>query len=251
MDALKSLKLQKAAIMCGFAFLAFIGIGWLGVGHFYAPAHADLSLAETLQYFTQDYAWQNIWGNSCIIIAAAFLCPPSIMLGLYYADIEGRRPVWSIAAGVGGLSIALIIFMNGCMWMSCAYRPWLEAENVQMMSDFAWFAFLLGWVYLELEMMAVTIVSLNYKNRMIPRWFGFASLVGGLVLMGAQGIAFFQSGPFAYHGLMGFYMPMLVWGCWFIGETVFMLKENKRRTQELLAEHPELAVAAADDDEEE
>ena len=249
MDTLKGLKLQKVALCSGFFFLAFIGIGWLGVGHFIMPAHADLTLEETLQYFTVDYQWQNIWGNTCLIIASAFLCPTSVMMGLLFSDVEGRHPVWSICVAVGGLGIALIIFLNGCAWMTCAYRPWPEGDVVQSWSDWAWLAFLRGWVVLELEMVAATIVSMNYKNRVIPRWFSYASMVGMLVLMGAQGIAFFQSGPFAYHGLAGFYLPMAVWGLWFVGETVFWLKEVGRRKAELLAAHPELAVEEDDDDE--
>lgn len=47
-------------------------------------------------------------------------------------------------------------------------------------------AFLLGWIYLGLGMVASAVVELNDRS----------------------------AAPFAYHGLLGFYMPMAVWGAY-------------------------------------
>ena len=41
-----------------------------------------------------------------------------------------------------------------------------------------------------------------------------ASIVGAVVLVCAGGPAFTQSGPFAYHGVLAFYLPMAIWGVW-------------------------------------
>jgi hypothetical protein len=42
------------------------------------------------------------------------------------------------------------------------------------------------------------------------------------------GPAFFKSGPFAYHGLLAFYMPVVAWGAYIVGPKWFMFKELKR-----------------------
>jgi hypothetical protein len=44
----------------------------------------------------------------------------------------------------------------------------------------------------------------------------------------AAGPAFFKSGPFAYHGLLAFYVPVVVWGGYIVLTTWYMLKELKR-----------------------
>ena len=124
MEKESSVGLQRAALWCGYIFAALIAIGWLGIAHFIAPAPADLGIQETYTYFVETYHFQQLLGNSIgLIIGAAFLIPASIQMGIMLAQIEGKRPVWSIATAVGGIMISVIIFMNGCMWITAAYRP--------------------------------------------------------------------------------------------------------------------------------
>jgi hypothetical protein len=80
----------------------------------------------------------------------------------------------------------------------------------------AWFGFLLGWVFLSLQMVATALVGLGDASPRpaIPRTLSKASIVGAILLACAGGPAFTQSGPFAYHGLLAFYMPMAIWGIW-------------------------------------
>jgi hypothetical protein len=63
---------------------------------------------------------------------------------------------------------------------------------------------------------------------MIPRWFTWLTLAGALAIFTAAGPAFFKSGPFAYHGLLAFYMPVVVWGSYLSITTWFMIKELGR-----------------------
>jgi hypothetical protein len=44
----------------------------------------------------------------------------------------------------------------------------------------------------------------------------------------AAGPAFFKSGPFAYHGLLAFYIPVVIWGAYVTLTTWYMLKELER-----------------------
>ena len=66
------------------------------------------------------------------------------------------------------------------------------------------------------------------------------TLAGALSIITAAGPAFFKSGPFAYHGLLAFYMPVVVWGAYISGTTWFMLQELKRS-----ADRPEPVASVA------
>ena len=60
-------------------------------------------------------------------------------------------------------------------------------------------------------------------------------------LVFAAGPAFFKSGPFAYHGLLAFYLPVVIWGGYIALTTWYMLRELKRpsdRGQNLPVEAP-------------
>jgi hypothetical protein len=207
------------------------------VAHFYAPAPADLGIDGTKEWFSVTYKWDTIIGCTIFYIAAGLLPPGSIQFGLMLAKIEGRRPVMSITTAVCGIFISLIIFFNCCAWIVAAYRPETAADVIQSWYDWSWFAFLLGWIYLSIEMISTAVVELmdNRPQPMIPRWLTWATLFGALATLGAAGPAFFKSGPFAYHGLLAFYVPVVVWGGYISATTFYMLKELKREAAEAAA----------------
>ncbi|BBZ74824.1 hypothetical protein MANY_01610 [Mycolicibacterium anyangense] len=220
----------KIGLWCNWIFLALTVIGWLGIAHFIAPARADLGLDATKVWFTETHRWGVIVGCTLFYIAAGFLTPGSIVFGIMLSRVEGRHPLWSITTAVCGVFISLIIFFNCCAWIVAAYRPETGSDVIQSWYDWAWFAFLLGWIYLTFEMVATGVVELmdDRPQPLIPRWFTWLTLAGAVSIITASGPAFFKSGPFAYHGLLAFYMPVVVWGAYIAGTTWFMLQDLKR-----------------------
>jgi hypothetical protein len=221
---------QKAAIWCTWIFTALTVVGWLGIAHFYMPARADLGLEATKVWFTDTHRWGTIIGCSLFYIAAGLLTPGSVQFGFMLARIEGRWPVWSVTTAVCGVLISLIVFLNACAWIVAAYRPETSADVIQSWSDWAWLAFLLGWIYLSIEMIASALVELQDRRAqpMVPRWFTWFTIAGAVGILTAAGPAFFKSGPFAYHGLLAFYMPMAVWGIYLNVTAWYMYKELQR-----------------------
>lgn len=221
---------QRFGLWCSWIFVVLTVIGWLGIANFYMPFPADAGAEATKLWFTEQHRWGIIIGCTIFYIACGFLVPASIQFGIMLAKIEGRWPLWSMTTAVSGIFISLIIFLNACAWIAAAYRPEAGADVIQSWSDWAWFAFLLGWIYLIVEMLATGVVELMDKRPqpLIPRWLTWLTFAGAATLMTAAGPAFFQSGPFAYHGLLGFYLPMMVWGIYLITTTWYMLKALAR-----------------------
>ena len=240
MQVSREIRSQKIGLYCNYAFVALTVVGWLGIAHFWAPAPADLGIEATKQWFSQDYKWATIIGCTIFYIAAGILTPGSIAFGLNLAKIEGRRPIWSITTAVCGAFISLIIFFNCCAWIVAAYRPETAADVIQSWYDWAWFAFLLGWIYLTIEMVATAIVELmdDRPEPVVPRWFTWLTLAGAITLVFAAGPAFFKSGPFAYHGLLAFYLPVVIWGGYIVMTTFFLTKALDREARESATEVP-------------
>ncbi|MGH2901113.1 MAG: hypothetical protein ACRDMZ_20725 [Solirubrobacteraceae bacterium] len=210
------LRQQLFGLWCAPIFTVGIALGWLGLAHFWHPAPADLDAQATKAFFVDLHRDGMLLGNSILIVACAFLVVVSIQFGLMLAELEGRRPLWSITTAVCGILIALIVFLNAGFWIGAAYRPDAPAELIVALNDVAWLGFLLGWVFLSLQMVATAIVALGDDSArpLIPHALSKASLVGAALLICAGGPAFTHSGPFAYHGLLAFYLPMLIWGLW-------------------------------------
>ena len=223
-------KSLSIGLWCNWIFLVLTAVGWLGIAHFWAPARADLGLEATKVWFSETHHWGTIIGCTLFYIAAGILTPGSITFGIMLARIEGRWPLWSFTTAVCGVFISLIVFFNACAWIVSAYRPETGADVVQAFYDWAWFAFLLGWIYLAIEMLATAVVELMDDRLlpMVPRWLSWATIAGAVTIFFAAGPAFFKSGPFAYHGLLAFYVPVAIWGAYLALTTWYMLKELKR-----------------------
>ena len=220
----------KIGLWFNWIFVALTAVGWLGIAHFWAPARADLSLEETKTWFTETHHWGVMIGCSLFYIAAGLLTPGSVAFGIMLAKIEGRWPLWSLTTAVCGIFISLIVFFNACAWIVSAYRHESEASVLQAFSDWAWFAFLLGWIYLAIEMFATAAVELmdHRPKPMVPRWLTWLTFAGAVTVFFAAGPAFFKSGPFAYHGLLAFYIPVGIWGVYIALTTWYMLLELGR-----------------------
>lgn len=221
---------QKAGIACTWIFTLLTAIGWLGIAHFWMPPAADLGLEATKTWFTVDHRWGVLVGCSIFYIAAGILTPGSIQFGIMLAKIEGRWPLWSLTTAVCGIFISLIIFFNACAWLVAAYRPETGADVIQSWYDWAWFAFLLGWIYLSIEMIATALVEFQDKREtpMVPRWLTWFTIAGAVSIITAAGPAFFKSGPFAYHGLLAFYYPVVIWGAYLNITAWYMYQELVR-----------------------
>lgn len=225
---------------CSLLFAALIAVGWLGIAHFWLPAPADLTAEATKTFYTVTHRSGMLLGNTLLILGTALLVPGSIQFGQALADIEGPRPLWSITAGMCGSLIALIIFLNAAFWIGAAYRPEAGADVVVALNDVSWFGFLLGWVFLSMQMVATAIVALTDESPspLFPRWLSIASIVGAILLAAAGGPAFFKSGPLAYHGWAAFYMPMVVWGLWLVAHELIILGDLNRRIREAPSVRP-------------
>lgn len=227
-----SLSSQKIALICTYLFVALTVIGWIGIAHFYAPAPGDLSPEQLKHWFIEEYRWRTLLGCTLLYIGSALLIPGSLQWGFMLAKIEGKTPIMSATAAVCGVLIALIVFLNACAWIVCAYRAESDPTVIQAFYDWAWFAFLFGWVILALEMISSAIVEFqdNRAKPMIPRWMAYLTLFSATTMLGAIGPAFFKAGPFSYTGVFGLYIPVIVWGLYLLATNWFMYRHLSAST---------------------
>ena len=77
-------------------------------------------------------------------------------------------------------------------------------------------------------------------------------LLGCSIFLLSSGPAFTHSGTFAFHGFLGFYLPVIIWGAWMDAHAFFMRLDVRRRMKQEQAgapattpalEMPDLAAA--------
>jgi hypothetical protein len=85
---------------------------------------------------------------------------------------------------------------------------------------------ILPWppIFGQLGALIVAIFHDRSAAAVFPRWLGFFNLWVALLLLPASMIIFFKTGPFAWTGVIGFWIPAAVFGVWYIVMTVVLLR---------------------------
>jgi hypothetical protein len=112
----------------------------------------------------------------------------------------------------------ILTFYPAIWWLVAAYRPERPAELIYLMNDLAWLQ-LIGGVTVFFPLpgsIAVAAICDSSVNPVFPRWVGFFCLWVIVLIVPDQLIFFFHSGPFAWSGLFGLWIPLAVFGAWFL-----------------------------------
>lgn len=206
-------------------------VGWLILANFIDPASADLTAEETKQWFTVDHRDGVLLGCSIFLLSSGFLAIWTSQLAINMWRVEGRNPLMALTQYGCGIAIVVIVVINCSLWLGAAYRPEAGADVVVALNDAAWLGFLIAWPILSIQMLATARIALLDPRKVFPRWLSWASIAGAFLLVTAGGPAFTHSGTFAFHGFLGFYLPVIIWGLWMDAHAFFMRRDVRRRMQ--------------------
>lgn len=144
---------------------------------------------------------------------------------LIYIRRMERTPLLTYASlgNIGGGSA--IITTIAVAWTMMAFR----AENaliVQAFNDFGFFLFLYTWPPFAIWMWIIAIAIFRDINPVpiFPRWVAFYNLWAGFLMAPASLMGFFKTGPFAYNGLLTFWVVALDFFVWMLVMSVVMFR---------------------------
>lgn len=191
-----------------------VGFGALA-GFIPPPSPAD-SAAEVQAMYQQDTDLIRA-GLAVTMMGAALLGPFVAVISLQMMRIEGRRaPLAAVQFGLGVLVV--LLFVVPCMLMeAAAFRPDRDPEVIQGLHDAGWLPFVGAFMPTFFQLLAIAACILqDSAGKVFPRWLGYFNLWVALLLLPAGLIYFFKTGPFAWNGLMAFWLVLVVFCGWFI-----------------------------------
>lgn len=123
-------------------------------------------------------------------------------------------PAVQTAMGVFG---TVYFSLNFLILAVAAYRPNLAQDTTQTLHDLG---FILTFspaapFFLQYFAIAWAIFQIPDARPLIPRWVAYVNIWVGVGLIPASFIPFFTSGPLAWNGIAGFYIPVVVFGTWY------------------------------------
>jgi hypothetical protein len=223
---------QRILVWWTIAGTIIYGSCMLFLFHMFPPPSAQWP-AERIAQFYQEHATGIKLGAMICGWTGAFFLPISVVIAVQIRRIETNSPVWSWLALAGGLLTTVYLTLPPMLWGVAAYTPTRSPEITATFHEFGVIAVITTDQYFIFLWVAIVVMCLT-PTRLVaspfPRWFGYFSAWCAL-LFEAGAVAFLpRTGPFAWNGLLAFWIPFCVFGVWMIIMSVLLLKALGRQS---------------------
>jgi hypothetical protein len=126
---------------------------------------------------------------------------------------DAVMPITQTVIGVFG---TVYFSFNFLILAVAGFRPGGPEESTQVLHDLGFIMTFSPAAPFFLQYAAIALIILQMPKPVVPRWIAYFNLWVAIGLVPPSFIPLFESGPLAWNGLLGFYIPVVVFGAWFI-----------------------------------
>ena len=191
-------------------------LGWWIMAGFIPPPKPSATAAEIVSRIQGNTLGIRA-GMVVTMFAAMFAIPLCATVTYFLTKIEGFFGPLSVMQVMAAPCMAMITFYPPMWWLIASFRPDRSPDLTLMLNDASWLQWGGGLTTYLPCLFTITIASFidKSKNPVFPRWFGYVCIWLVLLLLPAECIFFFKSGPFAWNGLISFYLAIAAYALWF------------------------------------
>ena len=196
-------------------------------------------------YLTQDQVVAMYQANATgirtgmvfMMISGMFISPMVAVISVQLKRIEGATPLMTYTQLSSGSVGILFFVIPAVIFLITAYRLDRPPELTYLMNDFAWIITVMVWPPAFMQNVATGVAILKDKsaNPIFPRWLGYFQFWVALLFVPGSLVPFFKSGPFAWNGLLSFWIPGIVFSLWYIVMPIMLTKAINRQAAEAAA----------------
>ena len=209
-------------IELGCAWSCVVGVVLLLIGFWPIAAllpvpPADYSAANIATFY-QDHTNRLRLGLFITLVGMGGFGPITALITRQMLRIKPRQPTLAylqLAAGTVGW---VFLFLPILMMSATAYRPDRSPEVTQSLHDMSFFILVMDFVpfFVQYIAIAAAVFSDRSSRPIFPRWVAYLSLWVALAFIPTGVITFFKTGPFTYSGILGFYIPLIIFSVWLL-----------------------------------
>lgn len=216
-------RMQLGCVWAGPVFFVLYLVAFVGFAGFIPPPAPTLTSGQVAQMIN-DHAMQIRVGMVSGLVATTLLIPFFGVISIQIARIERRMPILALMQFGGAVLLVVFFQLCGMLWIAATFRSELEPSTIRMLNDLSWLVFVMVFPGYVLQLCCVAVASLMDKaaEPLWPRWVGYLNI--WIAISGAGGglAVFFKTGPFAWNGLIGFYIPIGAFTIWIAVMTYYM-----------------------------
>lgn len=228
---------QKLCLWSGVVFMVVFGLGWWLIAGFVPPPDPNATAAQVAESY-QTNTWMIRLGLLIAAVSCTFYYPWISAISCQMKRIEGTTPIFSWTQLVSGATGTFIIYLPMFIWLVASFRPERNPELILLLNDFGWLLFTTTLAPFLAQNISIALAILTDKSAtpVFPRWLGFYNIAVTTLFLPVGLIFFFKAGPFAWNGMIGFWIPLLDFFIWMVVMTVFLFKAvNQEKSLESVA----------------
>ncbi len=231
-DIALSRRIQTFCAWCGPAFVILLFGGWGVMGGFIPLIPASDSADQVAAAYSDGVNLHRV-GNLLGLIGIFLTIPFFFAISMQIRRTELRVPSLAILQFASGIIVTVVLIIPELLFIGGLFRPDRPAELTPLVNDMSYVMLILPWppIFGQLFALATAIFHDRNPTPVFPRWLGYFNLWVALLLLPASMIIFFKSGPFAWTGIIGFWIPAAVFGIWYIVMTVVLLRAIREEAE--------------------
>ena len=221
---------QYFCAWCGVAFVVLFTLGWWIIASYVPPLSPTLTAAEVADFYQRNTGSIR-FGLMPTMISAALTAPWVAVIAVQMKRIEGEFPVLTYAQLVAGAVGIVVLLLPPLIWTTVAFRVDRDPQLMQLMNDFAWLLFIMTFspAFIQNLVIGLAIFSDRNTTPVFPRWLGYFNIWVAILFVPGGLITFFKTGPFAWNGLLAFWVPLVIFFAWFLVMFVALLKSIREQ----------------------
>jgi hypothetical protein len=226
-------RVQRVLVWCGPAMMILWIGAFLFIAGFLPPSDPALSAERIVALYAENTTHIRI-GMVLSMLGSALLVPYAAAISGQLERIEGARALATTQMASCAL-LSLEFIMPIAVWMTAAFRFDDRAADVtRTLHDLGWILFIaVVWsLWVQLIAIGIAILIDRRSQPVFPRWLGYLNLWVAVLILPAGTILFFKSGPFAWNGIIGLWVPFAGYAIWFIPMTWVMHRNLTRQISE-------------------
>jgi len=228
---------QMMCLWCGPIAIAIWLVGFGFCAGFLPPLSPASTAADITAYYTEHSVLVKL-GLILTMIGGSVTGPWVAAITTQMKRIEGRYSPMAytqLGMGMGGILLFIIPVMN---LQTAAFRPERDPDLIQLANDLGWIPFVGVWSMAFVQNIAIGLCILQDTKRVFPRWVGFFNIYTALLFPPGTLIYYFRSGPFAWDGLLSWWLVVVDFVAWF----AVMFFVMRRAIREQAADVPEAEI---------
>lgn len=208
-----------------------VALTFILIGGYVPPPLPAWSAQEIGDFFLSDVTRKRIGGIGFLYFSGLTILFYSV-ISEEIKKIEGE-PALLARAQMGSAAILVTVFQFiGMNWLLCTYRPEISPEIIRVLNDYCWFMWSMFIPTYMVQYICLAIAGFmdERPNPTWPRWAAFMNL--WIAVGGAGGFlaVFFKAGPFAWNGIIGFWIPVVIYAIGNCINSALMLKRHRLET---------------------